>query len=117
MILVADDLMPSEAIRLGRDKVVGFAIEAGGRTSHTSIIARSLGLPAVTGLEEVTDYVTNSDPVIVDGRAGLVILHPTPEVLAEYQQPARRQLDGRALRRRRVARVAAADGGRRRRSS
>ncbi len=86
VILVADDLMPSEAIRLGRDKVVGFAIEAGGRTSHTSIIARSLGLPAVTGLEEVTDYVTNSDPVIVDGRAGLVILHPTPEVLAEYQQ-------------------------------
>ena len=86
VILVADDLVPSEAIRLGRDKVVGFAIEAGGRTSHTSIIARSLGLPAVTGLEEVTDYVTNSDPVIVDGRAGLVILHPTPEVLAEYQR-------------------------------
>ena len=86
VILVADDLVPSEAIRLGRDKVVGFAIEAGGRTSHTSIIARSLGLPAVTGLEEVTDYVTNSDPVIIDGRAGLVILHPTPEVLAEYQR-------------------------------
>jgi len=86
VILVADDLMPSEAIRLGRDKVVGFAIEAGGRTSHTSIIARSLGLPAVTGLEEVTDYVTNSDPVIVDGRTGRVILHPTPEVLAEYER-------------------------------
>jgi phosphotransferase system enzyme I (PtsI) len=86
VILVADDLVPSEAIRLGRDKVVGFAIEAGGRTSHTSIIARSLGLPAVTGLEEVTDYVTNSDPVIIDGRAGIVILHPTPEVLAEYER-------------------------------
>ncbi|MEO8276412.1 MAG: phosphoenolpyruvate--protein phosphotransferase [Thermoanaerobaculia bacterium] len=86
VILVADDLVPSEAIRLGRGKVVGFAIEAGGRTSHTSIIARSLGLPAVTGLDEVTDYVTNADPVIVDGRAGLVILHPTPEVLAEYER-------------------------------
>lgn len=86
VILVADDLVPSEAIRLGRDKVIGFAIEAGGRTSHTSIIARSLGLPAVTGLEEVTDYVTNSDPVIVDGSAGIVILHPTPEVLAEYER-------------------------------
>ncbi|MDQ1347021.1 MAG: phosphoenolpyruvate-protein phosphotransferase system enzyme [Acidobacteriota bacterium] len=86
VILVADDLVPSEAIRLGRDKVIGFAIEAGGRTSHTSIIARSLRLPAVTGLEEVTDYVTNSDPVIVDGRAGIVILHPTPEVLAEYER-------------------------------
>ncbi|MEO8195595.1 MAG: phosphoenolpyruvate--protein phosphotransferase [Thermoanaerobaculia bacterium] len=86
VILVADDLVPSEAIRLGRDKVVGFAIEAGGRTSHTSIIARSLGLPAVTGLEEVTEYVTNSDPVIIDGHAGIVILHPTPEVLAEYEK-------------------------------
>ncbi len=86
VILVADDLVPSEAIRLGRDKVVGFAIESGGRTSHTSIIARSLGLPAVTGLEGVTDYVTNSDPVIVDGRTGRVILHPTPEVLAEYER-------------------------------
>lgn len=86
VILVADELVPSEAIRLGRDKIVGFAIEAGGRTSHTSIIARSLGLPAVTGLEEVTDYVTNSDPVIVDGGAGCVILHPTPDVLAEYER-------------------------------
>ena len=95
VILVADDLVPSEAIRLGRDKVVGFAIEAGGRTSHTSIIARSLGLPAVTGLEEVTDYVTNSDPVIVDGRAGLVILHPTPEVLAEYEKLRSELSEGR----------------------
>ncbi len=86
VVLVADDLVPSEAIRFGRDKVVGFAIEAGGRTSHTSIIARSLGLPAVTGIEEITDLVTDEDPVIVDGREGVVILHPTPEVLASYAQ-------------------------------
>ncbi len=86
VILVADDLVPSEAIRLGRDKVVGFAIEAGGRTSHTSIIARSLGLPAVTGIEEITDLVTDEDPVIVDGREGVVILHPTGEVLERYRK-------------------------------
>jgi phosphotransferase system enzyme I (PtsI) len=85
VILVADDLVPSEAIRLARKKVVGFAIEAGGRTSHTTIIARSLGLPAVIGLEEVTDLVTDEDPVIVDGLEGRVILHPTAEVLADYR--------------------------------
>jgi len=84
VILVADDLVPSEAIRLGRANVVGFAIEAGGRTSHTSIIARSLGIPAVTALPEITDLVTDEDPLIVDGRSGTVILHPTAEVLAEY---------------------------------
>ncbi len=97
VILVADDLVPSEAIRLGRDKVMGFAIEAGGRTSHTSIIARSLGLPAVTGIEEITDYVTNSDPVIVDGDAGCVILHPTPDVLAEYERRRAELLAERSL--------------------
>lgn len=84
VILVADDLVPSEAIRLGRTNVVGFAIEAGGRTSHTSIIARSLGIPAVTALPEITDLVTDEDPLIVDGRSGTVILHPTAEVLARY---------------------------------
>ncbi len=85
VILVADDLVPSEAIRLGRGNVVGFAIEAGGRTSHTSIIARSLGIPAVAVLPEITDLVTDEDPIIVDGRSGTVILHPTPEVLAQYR--------------------------------
>jgi phosphotransferase system enzyme I (PtsI) len=85
VILVADDLVPSEAIRLARQKVIGFAIEAGGRTSHTTIIARSLGLPAVIGLEEVTDLVNDEDPVIVDGLAGQVILHPTADELARYR--------------------------------
>jgi phosphotransferase system enzyme I (PtsI) len=85
VILVADDLVPSEAIRLGRANVVGFAIEAGGRTSHTSIIARSLGIPAVAVLPEITDLVTDEDPMIVDGGAGVVILHPAEEVLERYR--------------------------------
>lgn len=85
VILVADDLVPSEAIRLGRGNVVGFAIEAGGRTSHTSIIARSLGIPAVAVLPEITDLVTDEDPIIVDGRTGSVILHPSDEVLARFR--------------------------------
>lgn len=84
VILVADDIVPSEAIRLGRANVVGFVIEAGGRTSHTSIIARSLGIPAVAGVEGITWMVTNEDPIVVDGREGLVVLHPGPETLAKY---------------------------------
>ncbi len=84
VILVADDLVPSEAIRHGRANVVGFVIESGGRTSHTSIIARSLGIPAVAGVEGVTALVTNEDPIVVDGRVGVVILHPTADVIARY---------------------------------
>ncbi len=84
VILVADDLVPSEAIRLGRANVVGFVVEAGGRTSHTSIIARSLGIPTVAGVEGVTELVTNEDPMVVDGQEGVVVLHPTAEVLERY---------------------------------
>ncbi len=77
IIVVARDLTPSEAIRLGRDRVVGFALETGGRTSHTAIIARSLHIPLVTGLNAVTELVTDEDPVIVDGHSGQVTLHAT----------------------------------------
>ncbi|MFN7940625.1 MAG: phosphoenolpyruvate--protein phosphotransferase [Thermoanaerobaculia bacterium] len=89
VVVVADDLVPSEAIRLGRANVIGFAVESGGRTSHTSIIARSLDLPAVAGVEGVSRRVLDDDPIIVDGREGVVILHPTPEVLAKYIELAR----------------------------
>lgn len=86
VVLVADDLVPSEAIRLGRANVVGFVIESGGRTSHTSIIARSLGIPAVAGVEGVTGMVTDEDPIVVDGREGLVLLHPAPGDLESYRK-------------------------------
>lgn len=86
LVIVADDLTPSEAVRLGRAKVVAFAVDAGGPTSHTTIIARSLRLPLVAGLEGVTRLVTTEDPVIVDGDKGRVILHPTPQVLHEYRE-------------------------------
>jgi len=86
LIIVADDLTPSDAVRLGRKRVVGFAIESGGRTSHTTIIARSLNLPAVVGLAGVTQRITDEVPVILDGETGCLILHPTVEVLTEYRQ-------------------------------
>ncbi len=86
VIVVADDLTPADAIRLGRAQVKGFAIESGGRTSHTTIIARSLNLPAVSGLSGVTKQVADETPVIVDGEQGRVILHPTPEMLGHYKE-------------------------------
>ena len=84
VVIVADDLTPSDAVRLGRERVVGFAIETGGRTSHTTIIARSLNIPLVTGLVGVIQMVTDADPVIVDGDAGRLILHPTGAELDHY---------------------------------
>jgi phosphotransferase system enzyme I (PtsI) len=84
-IVVADDLTPSDAVRLGREHVLGFVIESGGRTSHTTIIARSLNIPAVSGLAGITSVLTDDDTVIVDGESGIVVLHPTEEVLAEYR--------------------------------
>ncbi|HXO21767.1 MAG TPA: phosphoenolpyruvate--protein phosphotransferase [Thermoanaerobaculia bacterium] len=84
-ILVADDLTPSDAVRFGREHILGFAIESGGRTSHTTIIARSLNLPAVAGVEGITHLLTDEDSVIVDGEAGTVILHPTPDVVEQYR--------------------------------
>jgi phosphoenolpyruvate-protein phosphotransferase (PTS system enzyme I) len=85
VVIVADDLTPSDAIRLGRERVIGFAIESGGRTSHTTIIARSLNLPAVAGLVGIMGMVHDEAPIIVDGESGTVILHPTEEVVREYR--------------------------------
>jgi phosphotransferase system enzyme I (PtsI) len=85
IVIVADDLTPSDAIRLGRERVIGFAIASGGRTSHTTIIARSLNIPAVAGLVGVLGLMRDEAPVIVDGETGTVILHPTPEVLLDYR--------------------------------
>ncbi|HTQ79964.1 MAG TPA: phosphoenolpyruvate--protein phosphotransferase [Thermoanaerobaculia bacterium] len=84
-IIVADDLTPSDAVRLGREQVIGFVIESGGRTSHTTIIARSLNIPAVSGIAGITGTLTDEDRVIIDGESGTVVLHPTEEVIAEYK--------------------------------
>ncbi|MFN7962079.1 MAG: phosphoenolpyruvate--protein phosphotransferase [Thermoanaerobaculia bacterium] len=84
-VVVADELPPSYTLRLGREQVLGFAVESGGRTSHTAILARSFNLPLVVGISDLRKYLYDEDPVILDGDAGTIILHPTEEVLAEYQ--------------------------------
>jgi len=84
VVVVADELTPADALRLARQHVVGFALESGGQTSHTAIIARGLNLPAVFGIEGVTEAVADQTPIILDGDAGLVVLHPTPEVFERF---------------------------------
>jgi len=93
VIIVAHDLTPSEAVRLGRQHVVAFAVETGGQTSHTAIIARDLNIPLVVGISGVTDQVTDDDPVIVDGTTGRVVLHPSAEQLEESRELQRQLAD------------------------
>jgi len=85
-ILVAHELLPSEAaLRLSKELTLGVALDMGGQTSHTAILARSLGIPAVLGLRDVTRQVREGDFVIIDGTDGEVIIDPPPAVRREFQ--------------------------------
>jgi phosphotransferase system enzyme I (PtsI) len=98
LILVARDLAPTEMLRLkGRAEVdvAGFVTELGGRTSHTAILARSLGLPAVLGVANAREAVTEGDLVVLDAEAGRVRIRPEAADLAQYRQRLRAQLESR----------------------
>lgn len=86
VVVIANDLTPSDTAQLNREFVQGFATDVGGRTSHSAIMARSLEIPAVVGTKEVTGHVKNGDIVVVDGLEGTIILHPTEEELAAYRK-------------------------------
>ena len=86
VVVVAHDLSPADTAQILKSPVLGFATDVGSRTSHTAITARSLGIPAVVGVERVTDEYGESDDVILDGEEGIVILRPTPEVVREYAE-------------------------------
>jgi phosphotransferase system enzyme I (PtsI) len=84
VIIIADDLTPSDTIHFNRKPIVGFVTEVGGRTSHTSIIAKSLFMPAVIGVPRLTKIVDNDELVIVDGYEGTVVVNPTQPMIQEY---------------------------------
>lgn len=77
LIIIAHDLSPSETASMYNKNIIAFATDIGGRTSHTAIMAKSLGVPAVVGLKDATLRINNQDYIIVDGRMGLVIVNPT----------------------------------------
>jgi len=86
MVLVAHDLLPSEAaVSFSQGNVLAVAMDMGGATSHTAILARSMNIPAVVGLHDVTHQVKNGDFVIVDGTDGEVLINPPPAVRKEFQ--------------------------------
>ena len=86
VILVAIDLSPAETSQIQLEKIKGLITDLGGKTSHTGIIARSLEIPAVLGLERATQSIKNDDIVIVDGIAGIVIVNPTEQTLIEFEE-------------------------------
>jgi phosphoenolpyruvate-protein phosphotransferase (PTS system enzyme I) len=83
-ILVAHDLTPSDTASMKREHVLGIATDLGSRTSHTAIMARSLNIPAVVGLHDITAKLETGQYVLVEGTDGLLIVDPTPETLAHY---------------------------------
>ncbi|MGH7162169.1 MAG: phosphoenolpyruvate-utilizing N-terminal domain-containing protein, partial [Planctomycetota bacterium] len=85
-VLIAQDLTPSEAAALDRSSFCGFATESGGATSHTAIIAKSLGIPAVCGLGAVEDAVASGATVICDGEAGRLVVEPDAPTLRRYRE-------------------------------
>ncbi|MBI93657.1 MAG: phosphoenolpyruvate--protein phosphotransferase [Gemmatimonadaceae bacterium] len=91
-VMIARDLLPSEVAQLGRRLVTGLVIDVGGATSHTSIIARSLGLPTVVGTENASRRIKSGSRVIVDGDEGVVHTLPTAPVLRYFRRERRRQL-------------------------
>jgi phosphotransferase system enzyme I (PtsI) len=83
-VLIAHDLTPSDTASMKREHVLGIATDLGSRTSHTAIMARSLGIPAIVGLHDITTKLETGQEVLLDGTDGLLILDPTPETLAHY---------------------------------
>jgi phosphoenolpyruvate-protein phosphotransferase (PTS system enzyme I) len=89
VIFVAHDLSPADTAQMKMEKVIGFATDSGGRTSHTAIVARSMELPAVVGLDKITRYVRTGDVIIVDGSSGLVVVNPYTDMLKRYEEKKR----------------------------
>ena len=95
VVIVSHDLSPADTAQMKLDKIVGFATDSGGRTSHTAIVARSMELPAVVGLDNVTRFVRTGDDIIVDGTSGLVVVNPYSDMLKRYEEKKRHYDDAK----------------------
>jgi len=86
VIIIAEDLTPSDTAQLNKDFVKGFTTDIGGRTSHSAIMARSMEIPAVVGTKGASTTIQNGDLIIVDGLNGEVHIQPTPEIVKKYKE-------------------------------
>src|SRR4030043_465859 len=90
VIVVAHDLSPADTLQVNLNHVAGFITDIGGKVSHTAILSRSLGIPAVVGLEVATSLINGGDPLIIDGETGEVVINPTEEVSQSFLERKRR---------------------------
>ena len=97
VILVAHDLSPGDTSQIQLERIKGFVTDRGGKDSHSGIIAKSLDIPAVMGLGNATHCVENDDILIVDGSAGILIIHPEEDTLFSYEERRARYEDYRAM--------------------
>ena len=97
-ILVAHNLTPSDTATMDRERVLGMATDLGSRTSHTAIMARSLSIPAVVGLHDVTEQLETGDEVLVDGYNGLLICNPTRGNTSALRRSRIQEREGSAAR-------------------
>ncbi|MBN2592576.1 MAG: phosphoenolpyruvate--protein phosphotransferase [Sedimentisphaerales bacterium] len=86
VVIVARELSPIQTAGFDIKYVKGIASDAGGRTSHAAIVARSLGIPAVVALEDLTEYTSDGDTIIVDGNRGIVIVNPDEQTIRQYEE-------------------------------
>ncbi len=93
LILVACELLPSQVVTLGQREVAAVVTETGGQTSHAAILARSRGIPAVSGLKGILRQVKTGDTIVVDGRDGHVVVNPDPETVSAYLKLQREFFD------------------------
>ncbi|MGB0408929.1 MAG: phosphoenolpyruvate--protein phosphotransferase [Opitutales bacterium] len=87
-ILISEDISPTDTADMNRDKLLGFITDAGGKTSHSVIMARSMGIPAVVGTHDATTRIKNGDSLLVDGHQGLIVINPSQDRLFTYGQLA-----------------------------
>lgn len=86
VIIVAEDLTPSDTAQMDKNKVIGFITETGGKNSHSAIMARTLEIPAVVGVEKARTFISDGDYIILDGDTGEIVLNPNKDALEAYKQ-------------------------------
>jgi phosphotransferase system enzyme I (PtsI) len=111
MIVVAHDIAPADMLQFKKQTFRAFVTDLGGRTSHTAIVARSLGIPAAVGVQQASALIRQHDMIIVDGDQGIVIVDPAPIVLEEYTyRQSEKALEQRKLQRLKFAPAQTVDG-------
>lgn len=92
VIVVKEELYPYDAAKMKEKKIMGVCLVKGSKTSHSAIIARALGIPVVSGLQNIFDYINDSDSVIVDGEAGTVLINPDKKTVRTYNNKLEKQI-------------------------